>query len=123
MKAGGAPDSGRSSVRQGGFLRESAHSRRKAALRRRSDGFQTDSGPPGRSPHTHKKVLYLPQHLTLRPQQILAERRYQKQQQRQSDNHLQLNIDGKDVDLRDYLHEDAHTHLAQQFCSQIRKSK
>ena len=39
-----------------------------------------------------------------------------------SEKNLQLNIDGKDVDLRDYLHEDAHTHLAQQFCGQNGKS-
>ena len=54
------------------------------------------------------------QHSLLHLQEELADRKHQHQQQPQADNDLQLDIDGKHIDLGDDLHQNPHSQLADQ---------
>ncbi len=53
-------------------------------------------------------------HIGFHFQEEVAHRRNEEQEHEEADEHLQLNVDGKDIDLRDRLHQNAHADLSQQ---------
>ena len=85
--------------------------------------FELSAKAFSRSPYQAQYPPQLREHAALQLQQEFVDRRQEQKEQKQPDDHLQLDIDDKGVDLRDRLHQHPHAYLSQQLRCQDRHSQ